>query len=99
VIADGPGTEGGEIALGQNITVAYMPWEGYNFEDALLINERLIYADLFTSIHIEKYDLEVRETKVGIEELTKELPNVNQQATKKFGRKWTYSKRKICSFR
>lgn len=82
VIADGPGTEGGEIALGQNITVAYMPWEGYNFEDALLINERLIYADLFTSIHIEKYDLEVRETKVGIEELTKELPNVNQQATK-----------------
>jgi len=82
VIADGPGTEGGEIALGQNIIVAYMPWEGYNFEDALLINERLIYADLFTSIHIEKYDLEVRETKVGIEELTKELPNVNQQATK-----------------
>jgi DNA-directed RNA polymerase subunit beta len=82
VIADGPGTEGGEIALGQNIIVAYMPWEGYNFEDALLINERLIYADLFTSIHIEKYDLEVRETKAGIEELTKELPNVNQQATK-----------------
>jgi DNA-directed RNA polymerase subunit beta len=85
IIADGPGTEGGEIALGQNIIVAYMPWEGYNFEDALLINERLVYADLFTSIHIEKYDLEVRETKVGIEELTKELPNVNQQATKKFG--------------
>ena len=82
IIADGPGTEGGEIALGQNIIVAYMPWEGYNFEDALLINERLVYADLFTSIHIEKYDLEVRETKVGIEELTKELPNVNQQATK-----------------
>jgi len=82
IIADGPGTEGGEIALGQNIIVAYMPWEGYNYEDALLINERLIYADLFTSIHIEKYDLEVRETKAGTEELTKDLPNVNEKATK-----------------
>jgi DNA-directed RNA polymerase subunit beta len=82
IIADGPGTEGGEIALGQNILVAYMPWEGYNYEDALLINERLVYADLFTSIHIEKYDLEVRETKIGIEELTNDLPNINEQATK-----------------
>jgi len=82
IIADGPGTDGGEIALGQNIVVAYMPWEGYNYEDALLINERLIYADLFTSIHIEKYDLEVRETKGGTEELTKDLPNVNEKATK-----------------
>ena len=82
IIADGPGTEGGEIALGQNITVAYMPWEGYNFEDALLINERLIYADLFTSIHIEKYELEVKETKAGLEKLTNDLPYVNQQATK-----------------
>jgi DNA-directed RNA polymerase subunit beta len=82
IIADGPGTDGGEIALGQNIIVAYMPWEGYNYEDALVISERLIYADLFTSIHIEKYDLEVRETKVGTEELTKDLPNVNEQATK-----------------
>jgi DNA-directed RNA polymerase subunit beta len=81
IIADGPGTEGGEIALGQNIIVAYMPWEGYNYEDALLINERLIYADLFTSIHIEKYDLEVRETKAGTEELTNDLPNVNEKAT------------------
>ena len=82
IIADGPGTEGGEIALGQNIIVAYMPWEGYNYEDALLINERLIYADLFTSIHIEKYDLEVRETKAGTEEITNKLPNVNEQATR-----------------
>ena len=82
IIADGPGTEGGEIALGQNITVAYMPWEGYNFEDALLINERLIYADLFTSIHIEKYELEVKETKAGLEKLTNDLPYVNEQATK-----------------
>jgi DNA-directed RNA polymerase subunit beta len=82
IIADGPGTEGGEIALGQNIIVAYMPWEGYNYEDALLINERLIYADLFTSIHIEKYDLEVKETKAGKEKLTNDLPYVNEQATK-----------------
>jgi len=82
IIADGPGTEGGEIALGQNIIVAYMPWEGYNYEDALLINERLIYADLFTSIHIEKYDLEVRETKAGTEEITNKLPNVNEQTTR-----------------
>jgi DNA-directed RNA polymerase subunit beta len=82
IIADGPGTDGGETALGQNITVAYMPWEGYNYEDALLINERLVYADLFTSIHIEKYDLEIRETKTGTEELTKDLPNVNEQTVK-----------------
>ncbi len=82
IIADGPGTDGGETALGQNITVAYMPWEGYNYEDALLINERLVYTDLFTSIHIEKYDLEVRETKTGTEELTKDLPNVNEQTVK-----------------
>jgi len=82
IIADGPGTNGGEIALGQNITIAYMPWEGYNFEDALLINERLVYADLFTSIHIEKYDLEVRETKTGVEQLTKDIPNVSDKATK-----------------
>jgi DNA-directed RNA polymerase subunit beta len=82
IIADGPSTEGGEIALGQNITVAYMPWEGYNYEDALLVSERLIYADLFTSLHIEKYDLEVKQTKAGLEKLTNDLPYVNQQATK-----------------
>ena len=82
IIADGPGTESGEIALGQNILVAYMPWEGYNYEDALLINERLVYADLFTSIHIEKYDIDVRETIDGIEKLTKDIPNVDNQAIK-----------------
>lgn len=82
IIADGPGTESGEIALGQNITIAYMPWEGYNYEDALLISERLIYADLFTSVHIEKYDLEVKQTKVGLEKLTKDLPYVTSQDTK-----------------
>jgi DNA-directed RNA polymerase subunit beta len=82
IIADGPSTEGGEMALGQNILIAYMPWEGYNYEDALLINERLIYTDLFTSIHIEKYDLEILETKSGTEELTRDLPNINEKTTK-----------------
>ena len=82
IIADGPGTQSGEIALGQNLLVAYMPWEGYNYEDALLISERLVFADLFTSIHIEKYDLEVRDTKVGPEELTRDLPNVSEKAVK-----------------
>jgi DNA-directed RNA polymerase subunit beta len=79
IIADGPGTEHGELALGQNILVAYMPWEGYNYEDAILVSERLVYADLFTSVHIEKYDIEVRETKAGTEEITRDLPNVNEK--------------------
>ena len=82
IIADGPGTEGAEIALGQNIIVAYMPWEGYNYEDALLINERLIYADLFTSIHIEQYDLQIKESKSGLEKLTKQLPYVSEASTR-----------------
>jgi len=82
IIADGPGTESGEIALGQNILVAYMPWEGYNYEDALLINERLVYADLFTSIHIEKYDIEVRDTLEGIEKVTKDIPNIESHTIK-----------------
>lgn len=82
IIADGPGTDLGELSLGQNILVSYMPWEGYNFEDALLVNERLVYADLFTSIHIEKYDIEVRETKVGLEQLTKDIPNVSKKTLK-----------------
>ena len=77
VLADGPSTNGGELSLGQNITVAYMPWQGYNFEDAILINERLVYEDVFTSIHIEKYDIEVRQTKVGAEEITRDIPNIN----------------------
>ena len=80
VLADGPGTNGGELSLGQNITVAYMPWQGYNFEDAILINERLVYEDVFTSIHIEKYDIEIRQTKVGVEEITRDIPNINTNA-------------------
>jgi DNA-directed RNA polymerase subunit beta len=82
IIADGPGTEHGELALGQNILVAYMPWEGYNYEDAILVSERLVYANLFTSVHIEKYDIEVRETKAGLETITRDLPNINEKALK-----------------
>lgn len=78
VIADGPGTDGGELSLGQNLTVAYMPWEGYNYEDAILVSERLVFRDLFTSIHIEKYELEVRQTKSGTEEMTANIPNASE---------------------
>ncbi|MCD8487609.1 MAG: DNA-directed RNA polymerase subunit beta [Desertifilum sp.] len=80
VLADGSATEGGELALGQNILVAYMPWEGYNYEDAILISERLVYDDIYTSIHIEKYEIEARQTKLGPEEITREIPNVGEDA-------------------
>ncbi len=80
VLADGSATEGGEIALGNNILVAYMPWEGYNYEDAILISERLVYDDVYTSIHIEKYEIEARQTKLGPEEITREIPNVGEDA-------------------
>nr|YP_009392055.1 RNA polymerase b-subunit [Periphykon beckeri]ARW60403.1 RNA polymerase b-subunit [Periphykon beckeri] len=76
-IADGASTELGEIALGQNILVAYMPWEGYNYEDAFLISERLVYDDLYTSVHIERYEIECRQTKLGSEEITRNIPNVS----------------------
>ena len=78
VLTDGPGIDGGELALGQNLTVAYMPWEGYNYEDAILVSERLVYMDLFTSIHIEKYEIEVRQTKSGLEEMTSNIPNASE---------------------
>ena len=80
VLADGASTQGGELAVGQNILIAYMPWEGYNYEDAFVVSERLIYQDLFTSIHIEKFEIEVRQTKLGMEELTRDLPNVSDAA-------------------
>ena len=80
VLADGSSTEGGELALGQNILVAYMPWEGYNYEDAILISERLVQEDLYTSVHIEKYEIEARQTKLGPEEITREIPNVGEDA-------------------
>ncbi|WP_414529010.1 DNA-directed RNA polymerase subunit beta [Nodularia chucula] len=80
VLADGSSTEGGELALGQNIVIAYMPWEGYNYEDAILISERLVQDDVYTSIHIEKYEIEARQTKLGPEEITREIPNVGEDA-------------------
>lgn len=80
VLADGSATEKGELALGQNILVAYMPWEGYNYEDAILISERLVSDDVYTSIHIEKYEIEARQTKLGPEEITREIPNVGEDA-------------------
>ena len=78
VLADGASTETGEIALGKNIFVCYMPWEGYNYEDAFLISERLVYDDIYTSIHIERYELECRQTKMGAEEVTRDIPNVSE---------------------
>ena len=80
VIADGASTCGGELALGKNILVAYMPWEGYNFEDAILLSERCVHDDIFTSLHIEKLEIEARQTKLGPEEITREIPNVSEDA-------------------
>ena len=80
ILADGSATEGGELALGQNVLVAYMPWEGYNYEDAILISERLVREDLYTSIHVEKFEIEARQTKLGPEEITREIPNVGEDA-------------------
>jgi len=77
ILADGPAIEGGELSLGQNVLVAYMPWHGYNFEDAILINERLVFEDIFTSIHIEKYEVEIAQTNEGLEKTTKNIPNLN----------------------
>jgi len=81
-LADGAATELGELALGQNVLVAFMPWRGYNFEDAIIISERLVAEDIYTSIHIEESTLQVRDTKRGEEEFTKEIPNVSEEATK-----------------
>ncbi len=82
VLADGPAIEAGELALGRNVSVAFMPWNGYNFEDAIVISERLVAEDAFTSIHIEEFELQVRETKRGEEELTRDIPNVSEEATR-----------------
>ena len=82
LIADGPSTQSGELALGRNLMVAFMPWRGYNFEDAIILSERLVKDDVFTSVHISEIDLEVRDTKRGEEELTREIPNVGEEATK-----------------
>ncbi|KUJ50856.1 DNA-directed RNA polymerase subunit beta [Chryseobacterium sp. JAH] len=82
VLCDGYATENGELALGRNLVVAFMPWKGYNFEDAIVINEKVVREDWFTSIHVDEYSLEVRDTKLGMEELTADIPNVSEEATK-----------------
>ena len=82
VLADGSSTDRGELALGKNVLVAFMPWGGYNFEDAILISERLVKEDIFTSVHIEEFELEARETKIGPEEITRDIPNVGEEALK-----------------
>ncbi|MDH4100415.1 MAG: DNA-directed RNA polymerase subunit beta [Nitrospirota bacterium] len=82
ILADGPCTERGELALGQNVLVAFMPWNGYNFEDAILISETLVKEDRYTSIHIEEFEIEARDTKLGKEEITRDLPNVSEEALK-----------------
>ena len=82
VLCEGYATQDGELALGRNLKVAFMPWKGYNFEDAIVISERVVREDIFTSIHIDEYSLEVRDTKRGLEELTSDIPNVSEEATK-----------------
>lgn len=82
VLADGPATAGGEVALGKNALIGFMTWEGYNYEDAVLINEKIVRDDVYTSIHIEEYELEARDTKLGPEEITRDIPNVGEEALK-----------------
>ena len=82
VLADGPCTQGGELALGQNVLVAFMPWNGYNYEDAILLSQRMVKDDVYTSIHIEKHEAEARDTKLGPEEMTRDIPNVGEDALK-----------------
>ena len=81
-MADGPLHQNGEIALGKNILMGFMTWEGYNYEDAILLNERMVKEDVFTSIHIEEYETEARDTKLGPEEITRDIPNVGEDALK-----------------
>jgi len=80
IIADGPATKLGELALGKNITVAFMPWLGYNFEDSILISERCVTDDVFTSVHIEEYEIMTRDTKLGTEEITRDIPNISEES-------------------
>jgi DNA-directed RNA polymerase subunit beta len=82
VIADGPGTKDGELAMGKNVLVAFMPWRGYNFEDAILLSEKLVADDAYTSLHIEEFELEARDTRLGNEEITRDIPNVGEDALK-----------------
>jgi DNA-directed RNA polymerase subunit beta len=82
VLTEGYATQGGELALGRNLKVAFMPWQGYNYEDAIVISERVVREDVFTSIHVDEYSLEVRDTKRGVEEFTSDIPNVSEEATR-----------------
>ena len=82
ILTEGYSTAGGELAIGKNLKVAYMPWKGYNYEDAIVLNERIVREDILTSVHVDEYSLEVRETKRGMEELTSDIPNVSEEATK-----------------
>ena len=82
LLSEGYATQDSELALGRNLKVAFMPWKGYNFEDAIVISERVVWDDVFTSIHIDEHLLEVRDTKRGLEELTSDIPNVSEEATK-----------------
>jgi len=82
ILADGPSMEQGEMALGQNVLVAFMTWEGYNYEDAIIMSRRLVKDDVYTSVHIEEYESEARDTKLGPEEITREIPNVGEDALK-----------------
>ena len=82
IIADGPATDHGELALGKNVTVAFMPWGGYNFEDSILVSERLVRDGVYTSIHIEEFEVVARDTKLGKEEITRDIPNVGEEALK-----------------
>ena len=82
IIADGPSTDLGDLALGRNVLVAFMPWNGYNYEDSILLSERIVRDDVFTSIHIEEYEVMARDTKLGPEEITRDIPNVSEEALK-----------------
>ncbi len=82
VISDGPATANGEISLGKNALIGFMTWEGYNYEDAVLLNEKLVRDDIYTSVHIEEYEIECRDTKLGAEEITRDIPNVGDDALK-----------------
>ena len=85
VIADGPNTDRGELALGRNVLVAFMPWNGYNFEDAIMISEKVVKEDIYTSIHIDEFEIGARDTKLGPEEITRDIPNVSEEAFTNLG--------------
>ena len=87
IIADGAATKDGELALGRNVLVAFMPWEGYNFEDAILVSAKLVKEDTYTSIHLDEFEIEIRETKLGREEFTREIPNVSERILKNLDEK------------